>query len=451
MTTALLPEAHRAIRPVDTTESAIAGVLVADGAAMRVRVDVDTVPAELWRHGAGEHIAGVCDLVRRPYGHDALVPWCTERLSVYLARRTGAKHALLPGEAVTLAGSLLRGIEQAGTSALTGVWWLTDEGRPVFVPGDGQGIVGATVVAISAIRALTADRGVDRVLAELERMPEDPRAVQRRLAGWEAALTEQAAPRALDRDIRSETPSMLREPSGRIEPDTGAHPSRRGRRRSRPEKSAHLSGWRNAALSTARDSVDRARDVLRSMRARGKARGVHFEPDSIPPQARRRSEGRPHAARPRLVAVAAAVGVVVVAVGLLWPRAEAPSHADETDASLVPVSTPSATMNSAPESPPVTSGEDDAVDAAAALLEVLDGCRENGDQDCVAAVVSGRSAQVFDALMADLSEMTVTPVEEYGDVAVVRATSATASQILVLLHQNDSWLVRDVYDVANQP
>ncbi|QEA30630.1 hypothetical protein FGL91_14655 [Microbacterium sp. CBA3102] len=50
-------------------------------------------------------------------------------------------------------------------------------------------------------------------------------------------------------------------------------------------------------------------------------------------------------------------------------------------------------------------------------------------------------------------------VDEYGDIAVVRvavdaeadAANTSGRLIMVLLRTQEKWLVRDVYDVADQP
>lgn len=91
-------------------------------------------------------------------------------------------------------------------------------------------------------------------------------------------------------------------------------------------------------------------------------------------------------------------------------------------------------------------------------------CSMAEDLLCADAVAEG-SAGVVDALGArGEGAPTVELVDEYGDVAVIRLGSAdglpeggdeqaapAAEQMMVLVRQNDKWLVRDVYGVADQP
>ena len=42
-------------------------------------------------------------------------------------------------------------------------------------------------------------------------------------------------------------------------------------------------------------------------------------------------------------------------------------------------------------------------------------------------------------------------VDEYGGVAALRATSSDATQIIVIVQDEKQWLVREVYDLADQP
>ncbi len=454
-TSQLLPAAHRVIRPVDAGESAFVGVLVADGEGVRVRVDVESVGAALWRHGDAAHIAGVRDLIRRADGHDALLPWCAERIAAFLARREAAGATLSPGEAVTLVGSLLRGLEEAGTEPLVGVWWLADDARPLFVPGEGDAMIAATRTLVGKVRGAIADRALDRVLADVERMPDDARVVRRRLAAWESSLTAHAAPRALRRDM------FAPEPVASI-PLHRAHlvapldePERRGLRSVIGRTATQAGGL----LGSVRDALAR----IMSRRGRvavGERAGEHAAARSRPP-------------RRRMVIVAAAAGATVLAAGLLWPqepessRAEEPAPVGGTRASVErPVdASPPAEVPAEGEmddtgaetsvTPPATDSTDptseDAVAAAAALLSLLVSCRADGDTACAEAVAPGGGERVLTALMSDVTTPHITPVEDYGDVAVVRVEAKGRRQMLVLERQNDSWLVRDVYDVADQP
>ena len=445
-TTHLLPEAHRVIRPVDAGESAFVGVLVADGDGVRVRVDVETVGAALWRYGDAAHVAGVRDLVRRSDGHDALLPWCAERVATFLARREGAGASLSPGEAVTLVASMLRGIEECGGEALVGVWWLADDARPLFVAGEGDAVIGATRTLVGQVRGVIADRALDRALAEIERMPDDHRVIRQRLAVWETNLTAHAAPRALQRDVFAP------------EPVTGI-----------PLHRAHVAvPLDERAEAGVRGLIRRAADAVgrhagavgaigrRLMPARGERAPRQHNRHDVSPR-----PGR--APRRRMVILAAGAGVIVLAAGLMWPQEPEPSQADEVlqtstaqpadetaaEESPRPVD---ATGAAAPPAGDTKGAPPDGTEAVATtLVSALASCRSEGDTTCAVAVAPGAGERVLAALMADVSTPDITPVEDYGDVAVVRLDANGVRQMLVLVRQNDSWLVRDVYDVADQP
>lgn len=256
----LVPGAHRVIRMLDDTEGPYGGALVVHGSSVAVRVDAAALSGwPGWRHAASEHVAGPLDVARRADGHDVLLPWCTERVTGFLGRRVAAGASLTAGEVSTLVGSLLRGIgevavaagEEESADAVLGGWWLTEGGRPVFVPGRervGGGRVEGDDVRTSALRIVSTlrhdceERVLGRALAAVEdglrraeRQPRLPRAL---LDRWEAELFAVAAPRPLDRDVhapeRVRDIAMLR--TVPAETDAGGDTRRARRRRgSRPQ------------------------------------------------------------------------------------------------------------------------------------------------------------------------------------------------------------------------
>jgi len=61
-------------------------------------------------------------------------------------------------------------------------------------------------------------------------------------------------------------------------------------------------------------------------------------------------------------------------------------------------------------------------------------------------------AAVPSGVVAEPRARTVTLLDEYGGVAVFRVEADDRpAQILVLVSDDGKWLVRDVYDVADQP
>ena len=190
--------------------------------------------------------------------------------------------------------------------------------------------------------------------------------------------------------------------------------------------------------------------------------------------------------RRRSVAIAAAVAGVVLVAGLLWPSGDggdASVGSQDESSSESTAAGPSeggAAPETGDESPPgdrlaegasappaaaETNSEDsDPVTAADALWSDVLGCVEAGDDACTDAVEPG-SSRVLGAIASTAVERpTFSLIDEYGDIAVVRGelggagvekvsddTSAPAARVLVLSRLNDKWLIRDVYDVADQP
>jgi len=112
-----------------------------------------------------------------------------------------------------------------------------------------------------------------------------------------------------------------------------------------------------------------------------------------------------------------------------------------------------------------TEQDEDPIVAASALLEAALACAESDDAQCAEAVIPGATAAL--PTLVEIAAANPTPhlVDEYGDVAVVRvergvgaldedsvdAASMSMGHILVLVRSDKKWLVRDVYDVADQP
>ena len=158
---------------------------------------------------------------------------------------------------------------------------------------------------------------------------------------------------------------------------------------------------------------------------------------------------------------------MVLAGGLLWPggesgeaaeghgapsrtapesaRAAEPATADETAGAPSPTPAAEDLGTSTPAS------DETAVTAAASLLIGAASCAEAGASSCPDVIAEGSTVDVVELGEIAGSEPAITPVDEYGDVAVIRAESSTAPRILVLVRMNEKWLVRDVYDVADQP
>ncbi|WP_341945335.1 hypothetical protein [Microbacterium sp. LWH11-1.2] len=470
--TALLPGAHRVVRALDPTEGPFSGVLVTRGDAVAVRVDATALAGWLgWRFAGAEHVAGPVDVIRRADGHDALLPWCTDRVLGFLVRRAAAGSALSSGECSTLVVSLLRGLDELGEGAAgvqTGVWWLTDGGRPILVLGQGEDPRSGAAEIIERLTEHSGDKALTRVLGGVQQglvkaLPQ-PRVPRRLLEEWEKELLAIAAPRPIGRE--SHAPERARDVARTaVDVDRSLTPVRGMRR----------GGLRSRSSSERRERSPFAvgfgmlRSIASGIRARleGRTGGSAVRRTAAESDAPRSSSRR------RALIVAGGAAAVVLAGGLLWPTGDAAESADAARRTAPPVWTSDdATESPAPgdagsdaaasPSPPADDGGPEA--AAIALLALVAECHTTEDRVCADAVAEG-SVGVVDVL-GDRGEGTPTVelVDEYGDVAVVRlglaggrpddgAADATTApeQMLVLERQKERWLVRDVYGVADQP
>jgi hypothetical protein len=493
---ALLPGAHRVVRTLDEKEGPFTGVLVTSGDDVAVRVDAAALSGWVgWRYAGAEHVAAPLDVIRREGGHDVLLPWCTDRVLGFLVRRAAAGTLLTPGECSTLAISLLRGLHEVGRGSEEtrgGVWWVTDGGRPVFVLGGGPDVREGVREILGQLKAHSADkvlrRALDVVEQGLDKTAAQPSLPDRLLELWEQELLAVAAPQPLDRTrhaperARNVARTITSHDLAPVGSNRGLRPAERLRsgQRLRADRSrARGRGGITEGVQTLRDAV-RAAAVAISARVvtlRGASPGQRPEKEEAgarphPPRRRRRS----------LIVAGAAAGVVLAA-GLLWPDGgesgeaadDARSVAAQGPSGGAVVETPAAEITKdseagdeadeaspEPESPDEggSSQDDDPVVAAQALLRTIGDCRAQGDVLCADAVAPGAPG-VVDAL--DTSEpgpSTVELVDEYGDVAVVRLTPSASERgdapsaeviMVVLIRTQEKWLVRDVYDVADQP
>lgn len=336
-----------------------------------------------------EHVARPSEIFRTREGHLALLPALSRPL---------VAGALSPGAAVTLAVSVLRGIREAGAGA-TGRWWLTDGGAPVLVPvrgGDDAASAGAALV-----RALAAP-GMPPVFAELSAdldglVDLDDEAV----AQWEERLFGAAVPAPVGAPALDASP--LRRRSG--------------------ERSAHgtvallraFDGGIAAAVSDAAASLGR---TLRGLRGR----------------------------RAPVAIAAAAVAAGVLVVGLGWPAADAPPAGTADAATGAPAQR--ADDPARPASAAPAAGEE----LGAVAAELAARLRSCGDPGCRAGILEDPRTALPEGGAMSIAEARLTIVDDLGGIAVVRADAAGhRSQIVVMVARDDTWLVRDVYDVTDQP
>lgn len=475
--TVLLPGAHRVIRTLDAQEGPFAGALVTSGDEVCVRADAAGLAGWVgWRFAGAEHVAAPIDVCRRRGGHEVLLPWCTDRVLGYLVRRAAGEAALSAGECSTLVISLLRGLDELGEGAegvRTGVWWLTDGGRPVFVLGDGPDARAGVIEILASVREHCAEKVVRRAVGAIEEGLTEtiaqPKVPRRLMENWEAELLNVAAPQPLQRGVLARV--RARELARTVVSSTrGSVPSAQRLRADRARGRDRRRAGRGVGADALRAAVDAVVGHLLSVRA-GLSRWL---PRS---RAADGTESRGRRRRHSLF-LAGGVAAVVLVGGLLWPSGD---DAGSAAGDAVP-STSSSPSRSAGSSAEESSGnkrssgdapragdaerpsEQDPVAASAELAVAIAACHARGDMSCREAVAAGSSGAV-DALAevgtrAPAAEL----VDEYGDVAVIRLNvgdaagdggrahgSAPAQLMAVLIRVEDKWLVRDVYDVADQP
>lgn len=474
--TALVPGAHRTVRVLSAAEGPFRGTLVSAGDGVAVLADADDLAGWAgWRYAGSEHVAGPNDLVRRADGQDVLLPWCTETVDAFLGRRAAGGAPPTAGEVSTLVVSLLRGVCEVHDEADVGDWWLTDGGRPVFVIGDGGDARAGAAAIVGRLRREGIDRALGRLLDTvhdglLDSMAR-PRMPVAQLERWEAELFEIAAPRALDTAVHA--PERVRGIEALREREVGRTPeSRRAARR--------------MALGSPRDRM--GRDGRRSIVAEGlrSLRGAVATSVQRIPRLRTRAaaEGRARGVRPgvgasrpsmgKKVVVAGAAAVLVVIGGAMWPGgATGESLPPTSPTTTVPTGSSANPIAEDPvekpeEEEPALADEtsepsgapEDPVDAAAELITAVASCAEQEDATCAHAVAAGAGGalEALSDVVAREAAPSFALVDSYGDVAVVRLKAEASADeeealemMLVLVRIDEKWLVRDVYDVADQP
>ncbi|MFC8683198.1 hypothetical protein ACFT30_16905 [Microbacterium ureisolvens] len=425
------------------------GILVrTSGGATRVLVDTATVGPDWagWDAAPDGHLLAPLDIARHSGGHHIVLPVCTERVEDFVRRRAG-RTPLALGEAVTLAVSVLRGCGQlAGAPETQGEWWLDDCGRPVLATDASSRRARDEAAAIlervevdvraqrtwsTALRALTADR-----LSVHE------------LAAAEEALFAVAAPEPLSTVILS--PRSASESAMRTEAAV-----REGSRLS-GEPTPASSMWRTLIAGVDDDLADTVSRATTAVWRRVRRREV---PTGAPRNRR----------APWLVG--GAVAAAVLTGGALWPAAGGVATEDSSgspDGSWTGTPAPSGTPTASETPPaeaeaqaPADSGEQepgaptapaDLAHVTAALLDARLAC--GADATCLSGVAVDAAALSPGGVDLPASQRTVTLLDDFGDLAVLRLDphdAASPAQMIVILRQDGKWLLRDVYDVAQQP
>ncbi|MCM3696615.1 hypothetical protein [Microbacterium oleivorans] len=414
-----------ALREVTATDAPFAGVLRA-GNPPTVWVDADVFSnSPAWATDGAEHLLTPLDAAATPDGPVVLLPHCPARLREVLGAGDVA-----PGALVTLAVSALRGAAEADKlRATAGCWWVTADGRPVLAL---TGTVGWREDTIAMLRTADAqDHALRRALDSAADAIDDPRLLRVDGEAIENALFAAADPEPIPTE---------RSPEQVV-------PQRRERVTAPPVGSRGVSGFVNDLLARFVDAgvADRISRAWGSVVDRPRRKG--------PADGR---QGRASASgRRRAVVVAAAVATVVIVVGVLWPSGDADGPAAAITGSVGHTAPPRASASAA-ETPAVEVAQPDAgsedegpqeiVDAARMLLGNLARC---DDRPCRAQWWEDPAAA--GSIAAADADYAVEVVDEYGGAAAVRIVAPEVTQVLVMVRVEKRWLVREVYDLADQP
>ncbi|QCQ15926.1 hypothetical protein [Microbacterium sp. RG1] len=422
MLSSLLP-APPTLRPL--LEPAVLRTVVADAAPFGGDVVVHegepalAVPVAavegtgIWA-ASGEHVMAPLDVVTTTRGPLVLFPAVRCTLESLLRRRGTVE----PGEAVTIAVSLLRGVA-AETSAhprgtCVGTWWLDNAGTPLFV---------------HAHEGPTAAEGAAQLMGKLD--PGDHDAAARAISAATGAVTDTArivrGLAALEDDLFA----AARPQAVRIDGSSVAASITRAQ--ARAEANRPTPAWRRLTVAMDGSLSDLVAERVDALRQRWRR----------PAPAK-----KPRSRRPVFLVGIGVVGLVL-AVGLLWPepedRAPVPVSsedslaADDTGATVLPAETPAAAQSS-----------DDPVAAARALLAVWNAC---GDDSCRQKLQEAR-IDADPAGAAAVADAALTVIDDLGDLTLLRAddpSERAVSQIVAIVRQNDEWVLRGIHDVAQHP
>jgi len=426
----------RAVRP---PESPFPGTLHA-GSVPTIRVAADVFGASpAWRCDGAEHVLAPTDALREEGGVRVVLPHCPLRL------RDAVAGAVPAGALVTVAVSLLRGAREADAlDAIAGSWWVTADGRPVVaLTGDDDWREEARLILDELAETAAPDAAgplaaASDALTDRRRTAQGAEAAEAALFGIAIAEPITVQPPRVEAgggpaDRAAATRSGAARPAATRASEAARDP--------RPgPASAILEG---IGRLVDRGIADRIRDaVVPLARAtRRRPRGSTADPAS--PAPRRRG--------PWLLAACLA-GAVVVA-GVAWPSAAEPPQ-PEPAASDPPGPTPGAAAQDPSETDTVTdpagpeTAAPDSRDPVAAAVRLIAEFGACPDDACVA----GRWEDQTRARRPQSGPAaSVTLVDEYGGVAVVRVEEAAVAEIVVLVSTDAKWLVREIYDLADQP
>ncbi|OWP22146.1 hypothetical protein CBF90_08005 [Microbacterium sp. AISO3] len=427
------------LRRVAPPDAPFPGEILASPHGAVYRVAATRVPHEMWSARSGGHLLAPDDVDR--VADETLVI-----LPLLRARLCGADAAfdLTSGQAVTLVVSVLRGaVDAARSEWRTGEWWSTSDGRPVLVPTGARGweISSRTVLGRIPDAALSPDirQRVGDALADRITLPFAA-------PGLEDDLFAVASPE----------PFVIAPPMGLHRPSGGAageSPSADAAVVARSAAAGLVDGELMGRVSTAiagtRAALQHATGLLSRQRRRPE-----------------RSGEAASAGRRRVMWVALAAVGATVAIGLSLPYGRG---GDQGSAGDVPASEAEEQPRAEAGSPDPSAGGDAPGDDRSSpssrvetpptdpdlrVVDDLADCLRSDDPACRAAVLERPDAALPEGIATADAPREVRLLDDLGGVEVVRVDDPSGerpSQIVVVVTHDEKRLVRDVYDVADQP
>ncbi|MCT9820060.1 hypothetical protein N3K63_07135 [Microbacterium sp. W1N] len=480
------------LRVLDAVQAPYPALLVA-GEPPRLWVELDEgAPAAVWDADPAEHLLAPLDLARTALGVALVLPACPQRLGELVHRRLAIEDA----EAVTIAVSVLRGCVAALARACpTGTWWVTDEGRPVLAVGGTADAVAEGAALVDALAVGRAGPLGDALTATAGALNE-PAGLRRRVDVLEEALFAAADPGPLRADpvpLRARElataalvtradlaaqvdPGIAARVGAVVEGTMRALAQWRDARREQAARRRERGQGRQASTAGVLRGAGRMREAPPTL-AVGTERAVSTAGVDAPRVgAPRGGAARGGGRKPVLVGAVVAAGIVLA--GVAWPApaderrgapagpsAEAEEVEQSTGATAAgggadghsaadPAEPPTVGADGGQDAetgevspPPPAAPSEGALAAGTALLAQFaactdDACRRAHQEDPGAVLPAGPATGA--------GEPTVELVDEYGGVAVLRAATADATQFVVIVDVGQTWLIRDVYDAADQ-
>ncbi|MBA8816059.1 hypothetical protein FHX48_001132 [Microbacterium halimionae] len=416
------------IRHVEPPEAPWSSVLsrTEDGSEVLL-VDTEKFsPGWAWSAEPTGHVLGALEVIRTHSGHIVALPLCTEHLMSFLQRRRQSATPLSAGESVTILVSVLRGTLESfalGGDDAAGAWWLTNEGRPVLVPGGNQRLLEVAVEVVTETAMATDDEQLNLAVDEFSRALYTRASLEAHATEIETVLFSRAAPQPI-------ATAGIRASASLLAPkhDRTTEKAQEDLQRASPS-------WATTLMPHIDSGVRELYEIVL-----GQLKSV-----------RRKT---PRTGTPRRLRYswlwAAGVAAALVAAGLAWP-AESEMGPEQHESKTSTTPTPTAGM--ADSVLPVA--DDDPVSAASMLLAARNICRAKKDAGCLEAVMADSSISIPEgAVDLPRDEMELALIDDYGGAASVgiRARGEQAnSQVAVVVQTEKTWVLREVFTVAQHP